>query len=145
MKDERVISVMRQAQSGGFAILFFGLLFVMFYRGFYLQQSFQDYGDVFVVWLAAGVYMLATAPLRGVDMTGDAAGWRKWRQPLGVGLGIVAIQLYNNIFQHDVTLSSPAVWLAVPISFIAGFTVTALVQGALGRIYRRWERKHLED
>lgn len=143
MKDERVVSVMRQAQSGEFAILFFGVLFVMIYRSFFLQQSVQEYGDVAIVWLAAGVYSVVAAALRGVEMTADA-GWRKWLQPLGVGLGVVGAQLYNNVFHHDVSLRSPAVWLAVPITFIAGFTLTAVVQSVLARIYRRWERKHLE-
>lgn len=144
MKDERVVAVMRRAQSGGFMILFLGLMFIIFYRDFILGQSFGEFGDIVIVWLAGGVYVAVAGAWGGVEMSGDR-GPRKWRQPVAVGLGVAGVQLFHNLFHHDVSLASPAVWLALPFSFLSGFAVTALAQAALGRLYRRWERKHLEE
>lgn len=143
IKDERIVSVLRQVQANAFAIMFAGLLLVLLYRQFYLQQSLREYADFLVVWFVGSTYAVVAAVVRGVDMSGSTEGSRKWLIPLGAGLMLVAVQLYQNVFHQDITLRSPAVWLAAPITFASGFGLGLLVQMVLGYMYRWWERKHL--
>src|SRR5690606_40158793 len=89
MKDELVVAVMRRAQSGGFMILFLGLMFIIFYRDFILGQSFGEFGDIVIVWLAGGVYVAVAGAWGGVEMSGGR-GPRQWRQPGAVGPAVAA-------------------------------------------------------
>lgn len=141
MKDERTVSVQRQAQSGGFSVLFFGLLAVLVYRSIFLDQNIKEYGDIFIVWLAAGIYTMLSMVLRGVDPAGGQRS--QWLPAAAAALAVTGIQIYNNM-TYGVGFGVPIAWVAALLTFIIAFVFVMLVQKLFVHLYRRWEKENLD-
>lgn len=140
--DERVISEQRRAQAGAFSIMFFGLLAVLVYRSIIVDQSFNEYVDIFVVWLAAGVYATVSSVLRGVEPGGESR--RKWLLGVAVGLAVTAVQVYDSITAFGVDFNTAIAWVAPLLTFVFAFGFVMVVQAVLAYLYRRWEKRTFE-
>lgn len=139
--DERIAATQHQARSGGFNILFFGLLVVFLYRQFVLDESVTEHLDVAVVWLAAGLYATLAVVTKGVNPVGPAR--RKWIVSACAALAIAGVQVYTNAVE-GVGFGPPIAWISTILTFIVGFSMMQFFQTVLSCLYGRWHRKNLE-
>ncbi|MFO8061008.1 MAG: hypothetical protein R6U70_10205 [Bacillota bacterium] len=129
--DERISRTNAAVTSRGFAILSWGLTIILIYRIFALGQEFSEFGDAFILWIAANGYVALASSLRGVQPFGGLSG-RLWLVP-----GIVALTHTGMVISRGATVAEVVVAFAV--SFAAALAVLLILQS----IYRRWENRNL--
>src|SRR5690606_2231434 len=63
--DERIIQESRKHNSFGFILLYFGLLLILIYRQFGLQQSISEYWDLAVLFFFVSAFLSIKRVLSG--------------------------------------------------------------------------------
>ncbi len=67
--DERVIINVKQAKSIAYTIFWFGILAVLLYRWFVLNQTLVDTFDFFLVWIIASLAQFFALAIKGIPIT----------------------------------------------------------------------------
>lgn len=68
-KDERLNLSVKVANSLGYVIFWYGIFAVLLYRWFFLDQTFIETLDLFIVWIVASLIQFITLALKGIPMT----------------------------------------------------------------------------
>lgn len=131
--DERIVQTQRQVTTQGFWLVWLGLLVIMMYRLWVLRRPGAEMTDIFVLWLAATLYVRVRGALSGVPTTTPPA--RYWAVPLIIG-GVVAVV---QLAQHQVT---SVIEVAIVFCISYGSAVLGLIVPQW--LYHRWEKRNLE-
>lgn len=132
--DERIIEAKRKIAARGFFILLWGLMIILLYRQFYLGQTFNDYKDIFILWLLCSAYVAFGSSLTGISPYGGVKA-RLIIAPIVTAVTIVIVQyiMHPNESLLDNTLS-----------FIIAFLASIAVLYFLYWLYIRWEKKNID-
>ena len=68
-KDERIEFDIKTAESIGYKIFWVGILALFLFRRFYLNQTFMDTFDIFIIWFIASIFRLITFSTKGIPIT----------------------------------------------------------------------------
>jgi len=133
--DERIVETKRKISSRAFYIMLWGFLVVTLYRQFYLNQEFSDYGDYFIIWIAASFYVAFGEVLQGVNPFGSSR-YKFWAVPLMMAGSILAVQ----IFQGTVVSFVEGV-----LTFVIALICSSVTLYVLFLLYRRWEKRNVDS
>lgn len=67
-KDERISFDIKKAESIGYKIFWVGILALILFRRLYLNQTFMDTFDIFIVWLIASLTKFIISSTKGIPM-----------------------------------------------------------------------------
>ncbi len=131
--DERIEQTQRQVTTQAFWLVWLGLLVIMMYRLWVLRRPGTEMTDVFVLWLAATLYVRVRSALSGVPA--KLPPGRYWAVPFVIGAVIAGVQLA----QHQIGSVVEAA-----LVFCLSYGSALLVLIAPHWLYQRWEKRNLE-
>ncbi len=123
--DERVNIDVDSAKSVGYTIFWFGILALLLYRWFYLNETLLSTIDVFAVWLIASLARFFTLAAKGVPVAYPVSMSKKEQLyfvfivPFISGLAVVALLYFRQFRDFNYLLSAfGKAYLATLLVFI---------------------------
>jgi len=133
--DERILETRRKVSSRGFYILLYGMMLIILYRQFYLDQQFRDYGDFFILWILGCLYVTIRSTLSGLNLFGE----RKYNF-IAVPFVIAATNLGLGLYKGAIE----SVWEGI-LSFTVSLATSGVLLYVLFLLYKNWEKRNIEQ
>ncbi|SFH66691.1 hypothetical protein SAMN05192551_10275 [Tindallia magadiensis] len=136
--DERIENDVKQANSLGYSVFWFGIFGALLVRWFYLGQSLVEVLDVFAIWLIASMAQFFSLATRGIPITYPFASSQKEQKyfillfPLATGIMTAMILTF---FKEDVG------YKRVLGGFAGAFMATFILFVIYSAIVHYWEKK----
>lgn len=133
--DERIVETRRKIASQGFSFFLLGLMLILLYRQFYLEQEFKDYGDIFVLWILGCLYVTVGGALSGLKLFGE----RKinlWLVPVIIATTTLGVGIYQG------SVETPGEGI---LSFAVSLVGASVVYFLISLLYRSWEKRNIRE
>ena len=132
LKDERISQDRRRIAATGFGIWYILLLGMLYYRQFYLGQSWNEYWDIALTFFIGTLYFTMASFAQGAVYETSVIRFGKWTVP-SILITIVVVMYFQGVINTVVEL------LTAVTSALLSLSLLGLLAYYL---YRRWEKKN---
>ena len=132
IRDERISQARRRIMAGGFGIWYILLLGMLYYRQFYLGQSWNEYWDIALTFFIGTLYVTMASFAQGAVYETSMIRQAKWIIP-SIVISIVVVMYFQGGINTVVEL----------LTAVASALLSLSLLGLLAYyLYRRWEKKN---